>query len=455
MNMKIKKFKETLSEEVEDKYRVVVLTVEHGDNSITSKRIKEESKNLGFPCYIANFKGAYIEDGKIFRKDDESGFDINPSNTVFFFRGTPPQDSMLDLISEIERLGYCCVNSRESISIAADKYRSYIRLRDNGLRQPKTVLVHSEETLEQAFESLDSKFPIILKTLRGSKGVGVLFIESERALKSVVQLIYKIDKDSDILIQEYVKTDFDVRVLILDNEIIATMRRDVVEGDFRSNYSQGAKVSTYKLSEIEKKDCLRAAKAVGGLYSAVDFIASKDRPYILEVNSSPGSEGIEDANNKNIIKEVLEYFKDTKFRYTVPTQCGYYEEIIVEPFGKLIAKFDTGNSVLSVLHAENIEISGNKIKFTTMNRQHITKLVTYKTTKTGSGEEERPVVQLDMIFSNTKLTNIMFALDDRSDMGTDVLLNRYVMSRLNVMVNPQRKFMITTPDESTISKSKR
>jgi len=90
-----------------------------------------------------------------------------------------------------------------------------------------------------------------------------------------------------------------------------------------------------------------------------------------------------------------------------------------------------------------------------MNRQHITKLVTYKTTKTGSGEEERPVVQLDMIFSNTKLTNIMFALDDRSDMGTDVLLNRYVMSRLNVMVNPQRKFMITTPDESTISKSKR
>ena len=446
----MEQFKSFITEQVDSDYRIVVLSVEHGDKAITSKRIKEEANKLDIPNYVIPIQGAYIkyDSGKhtIHSVDDDKGFELD-SSTVVFIRGTPSKDSSLDLISELERLGVCCINSRESISIAADKYRSYIRLRDYGLNQPKTVLVPDADSIEKSFENLDTKFPIILKTLRGSKGVGVLFIESERALNSIIQLIFKSDPQADILIQEYIKTDFDVRVMIIDGRIVATMQRDVLEGDFRSNYSQGAKVKPYKLTELETEQSLLAAKAVGGIFTAVDFIPSNDPknkpPYVLEINSSPGTEGIEDSSGKNIVKELLLHFKDSNVRYTVPTQCGYHEVVTVKPFGDLVAKFDTGNGVLSVLHAEEIQINGKKISFSLNGKSVTTNLIKTYEVQTGGGKDERPVVQLDTSFAGSTY-KFMFGLDDRSELGTDVLLNRFVMNKLNVMVNPQRKYLITT-----------
>ena len=105
-------------------------------------------------------------------------------------------------------------------------------------------------------------------------GVGVLFVESKRALDSLVQLIYKQNKDADVLIQEYIKTDGDVRVVIAGSDIIGTMKREVVEGDFRSNYTQGAGVKSYKLSDEEIRQCMIAAKAVDGDFVAVDTTGS-------------------------------------------------------------------------------------------------------------------------------------------------------------------------------------
>ena len=240
----MEKFKSFITESKEEDYKVVVLSVEHGDNAITAKRIKEESDKLKLSHYIISIDGAYIlyDDGTytIYELGDDKGFEISSNDTVVFVRGTPTKDSSLNLISELEKIGICVVNSRITISTAADKYRTYIKLKDYGLTQPKTVLVPNEDSLEIAVENLDTKFPIIMKTLRGSKGVGVLYIESERALSSIVQLMYKTDSNADLLIQEYIKTDFDVRVIVLDGQVIATMQREVVEGDFRSNFSQGS-----------------------------------------------------------------------------------------------------------------------------------------------------------------------------------------------------------------------
>ena len=447
----MEQFKTFITEEKNSDYRIVVLSVEHGDKSITSKRIKAEADELNIPNYVVQINGSYIkyDNGKhtIYSIDDDKGFDLD-SSTVVFVRGTPTKDSSLDLISELERLGVCCVNSRTSISIAADKYRSYIRLKDYGLTQPKTVLIANEDSVEKSFENLDTKFPIILKTLRGSKGVGVLFVESERSLTSVVQLIFKTDSNADLVIQEYIKTDFDVRVIVLAGKIVATMQRDVLEGDFRSNYSQGAKVKKYKLTQLETEQSLLAAKSVGGILSAVDFIPSSDPekkpPYMLEVNSSPGTEGIEQASGKNIVKEILEHFRNPKMRYTVPTECGYNEVVTIDPFGELIAKFDTGNSVLSVLHADDIQINGKKISFTHNGKSITTNLIKMYEVHTGGGKDERPVVELEMKFAGSSY-KFMFGLDDRTELGTEVLLNRFVMNRLNVMINPQQKYVITTP----------
>jgi len=448
----MEKFKSFITEAKEEKYKIVVLSVEHGDNSITAKRIQKEADKLQLPHYAINIDGTHIsyDNGvyTIYALDDDKGFEISPYDTVVFIRGTPTKDSSLNLISELEKIGICVVNSRETISIAADKFRTYIKLKDYGLTQPKTVLVPNEDSLETAVENLNTKFPIIMKTLRGSKGVGVLFIESERALTSIVQLIYKTDSNADLLIQEYIKTDFDIRAIVLDGQIIATMKREVVEGDFRSNVSQGAKARPYKLTELEIEQVLLAAKALGGILSAVDFIASKNPqknpPYILEVNSSPGTEGIEEANKKNIVKDILEQFKNPDIRYKVPTQCGYEEVVSVDSFGEMVAKFDTGNSVLSVLHAEDIEVKGKKITFSLNGKTITTNLVKTYTVDTGGGEDERPVIKLDMEFAGTMYKDVMFGLNNRTEMGTDVLLNRYTMNRLNVMINPQRKNVITT-----------
>ena len=446
-------FKSFITEDKHENYRVVVISNELGDKAITAERIKEEAKKLNYPHYIVPMDGTYtvFENGQrtIHKSDDDKGFKIHPSDTVIFVRGTPERDSHLDLISQFQRAGYCVVNSRECLEVAADKYRTYLRLKDFGLTQPKTVLIPNKDSIEKSFQNLDTKFPIILKTLRGSKGVGVLFVESERALNSIVQLLFKQDKSSDILIQEYIKTEFDVRVLILGGKIIATMQRDVIEGDFRSNASLGAKVKTYDLSKIEIEHSIRAGKSVGGLLTAVDFIPSSDPenkpPYILEVNSSPGTDGIEDANNKNIVKDILVYFSNPKVRYTVPSECGWEEVVTVKPFGDLTGKFDTGNYKYPVLHAEDVKIVGKKITFTTHDKTITTILKGMYTSVTGGGEDDRPVVELEFEFAGTNFGKIEFGLDDRDRMGTDVLLNRRLMRILNVMVNPQRKYLITAP----------
>jgi len=450
----IKQFGSFLQEAKDsEKYKLLLISTEMGDKAITAERMEEEAEKLGYDHYITKMEGTFIrksDDGvwTVHKEDDEKGFIVSPSDTVCFIRGTPERDSYLDLVSQLERAGICVVNSRECMELASDKYRTYLRLQEYGLNQPKTVLLPKSDIIEKAVEELDTKFPIIMKTLRGSKGVGVLFVESERALQSIVQLLFKQDKQSDLLIQEYIKTEFDVRVLVLGGKIIATMRRDVLEGDFRSNYSQGAEVTTYDLTELEIEQCLRAAKAIGGSFTAVDFIPSKNpkskEPYILEVNTSPGTEGIEKANDKNIVKEVIEYFNDKSLRYTTPSECGWEEIVELGHFGLVTAKFDTGNYKYPVMHAEDIEVKGNKVTFNNGHKTITTKVKGKYTSVTGGGEDERLIIEDEFVFAGKNYGIVEFGLDDRSRMGTDVLLNRKIMSRLNVIVNPQRKYVVTT-----------
>ena len=452
----MEKFKSFIVEEKDiEKYRVLVISTEHGDNSITAERLEDEAKKLGFEFYVVKMNGSYIkfDNGKytIHKDDDTKGFELNSDNTVCFMRGTPSRDSYLDLVSQLERIGIPMVNSRVCLERAADKYRTYLRLKAFGLDQPKTVLCPSPDAAEIAFENLDTKFPIILKTLRGSKGIGVLFVESERSLNSLIQTLYKMDTEADILMQEYIKTDYDVRAIVLDGKVIAAMRRNVVEGDFRSNASQGAKVESIELTKLEIDQCIHAAKSIGGIFTGVDFIPSKNRdtqnPLFLEVNSSPGTESIEEATGLNISKILLEYFKDKKKRYTVPNDCGYYESVTIEPFGTVVAKFDTGNSINCVLHADDIKVVGNQVTFKHKDKTYKTKHYGKYTSVTGGGEDERYIVKYDMEFSGTMYKGIEFGLDNRERMGTEVLLNRKTMRKLNVIVDPQRRFMVTTKAE--------
>jgi RimK family alpha-L-glutamate ligase len=449
------KFKSFLEEQKGEKYKILVISSKPKESEMfhTATRFADEGKALGHEVYIVQVENAYIrfEDGAYYvhNAGDKKGFEISANDTVAFVRGSVRlKKSWLDILSQLEKVGVCMVNSRETVELTSDKYRTYLKLMDFGLTQPKTVLIPNKDGVKEALEALDSEFPIIMKTLEGSKGIGVLFVESERSLTSLVQLLFNQDEESDLLIQEFKKTEYDVRVIVLGGKVIAAMERGVVKGDFRSNVSQGAEVKGFDLTELEIEQSLLASKAVDGAWAAVDFIPSEDRekepPYILEVNHSPGTAGVEKATKMNIVKSVVEYYADPKNRYSVPTQCGYYETLDIKPFGPLVAKFDTGNSVHNVLHAEDVKVSGKKISFKLNGKRISTKLQGTYTSITGGGEDERYIVKLDCNFGGTDYPDIEFGLDDRSRMGTDVLLDRDIMTRFNVVVNPNRKYVITT-----------
>ena len=443
-------FKSFITEEKSEDYRLIVLSNKNespkeSEYFHTAERFIEESKSLDIPSFVLFVESGKILDGKAYQLGDKKGFEISSDNTLAIVRGAvAKRDAWMDMVSQLEKMGISCVNSRSTVQMCSDKYWTALRLADAGVPTPKTALVQNEKSLQESLDVIGEEYPLILKTLRGSKGVGVIFIESRRQLSSLLQLLWKQDETTEILVQSYIKSDFDVRVLVLGGKIQAAMRRGVVEGDFRSNVSQGAKVKEYKLNDEEIAICLNANRAVNGVWTAVDFIKNGKDTFVLEVNSSPGTEGIEEATGKNIIKEVLQYFKNKdNWRYSA-LEVGWEEIVKIKPFGELIAKFDTGNSVKPVIHAEDIKVNGKKITFTLNGKTITTKLVGNYTSLTGGGEDDRYIVELEFEFAGTNYGKVQFGLDDRSEMGSDILLNRSIMNRLNVMVNPSRKYVITT-----------
>ena len=454
--MKAPKFKEFITEAKNEKYRLLIITdePEKAKTFHTANRLQEEAEKLGWKHYLYRLTGGYTsyEDGifRLHNKEDEKGFEVSRNDTIAIIRGSVVRkDSWLDIVSSLEKHSICVVNSRQSINICTDKYRTSLRLADYGIKQPKTVLVNDPEKAVLAFDKLDSKFPVIMKTLRGSKGVGVLFVESEKSLDSIVQLIYKQDEDTDLLLQEYIQTDYDVRVLVLGGKVLATMKRPVIEGDFRSNVSQGSKPEKIKLTEIEIEASLLAAKAVNGVWTAVDFIPSKNRekdpPFVIEVNSSPGTEGIEEASGQNISKEIIQFFANKKNWIKVPSECGYKEVVSIKPFGEIVAKFDTGNSGMPVIHADNMKVIGKQVKWSLLGKTITSDIIRKEEISVGGlrdYDENRFVIKLDVEFLGG-MYETEFTLDNRED-RTPILFDREFMSRVNVMVNPDRKYVVTT-----------
>jgi len=457
----MKSFSEMTEAKVETKqsYRLVVLVERPKklDPAGTSSKLVSKADKLGITTYNCRINGAYLirdEDTgvvTIHNEGDDKGFELD-ADTIVFIRGdVTKKDSYMDLISQIERYGIACNNTRETIEVCCDKFRTYLRLQEIGMNQPKTVLIPNDtpEAVDAAHEALDNKFPMVLKTLSGSKGVGVLLIETERSLQSQVSLIYKIDPYTDILLQEYIESDYDVRCVIVNKEIVGAMKRNKITDDFRSNASQGATVELITLTELEKQECLKAAKGVNGQWCGVDFIPAdnrdKDVPYILEVNHSAGSKAISEALEEDITKMVLKLYFDRDIWRKEPKQCGVLETFEVDG-AVLTGKLDTGNSTsVCSLHADDVEVKGKKVTWTMNGEKHSKPL--HRTIELIKPAESRPVVLMDVEFLNTTY-EVEVSLDKRNQIP--FLVNRDFMQRANLMINPARKFMLTNKSEDGI-----
>jgi RimK family alpha-L-glutamate ligase len=467
--LKIPSISDLLSEQdkpvVKSGVNIVILSVkdqERGEKDVDVKwtvtRIKAYAEAHKIPKYVAYMGSAYVtrKDGelRIHNVDDDEGFIIDPSKTVAMVRGgaqITASSTMTDLLAQLERYNIFCVNSLETIEACGDKYRTYLRLTDFGLPCPRSALIHSEEMIESALKKVGGNFPVVIKLLSGSKGVGVFVSDSHKSLISTLQVMWKLDPHAELLLQEYIESDFDIRVHVLSNTVIAVMKRYVIENDFRSNYSLGSTIESIDITEEQKELCIKAAKSVGAVWAGVDMIIGKadKKPYFIEVNSSPGTYGVEKAVKKDLVSVVMDYVCDTKNWVKVPQVCGFEELIEIDGVGSVVAKFDTGNGATCALQAENIKINdekktvswsynGTEFKDRPYNRK--IKLIKGAI---GGVEVKKVTVLLDVKFSGTNYKNVEFALDDRAGKTTPVLLSRKFMRTMNVVINPQHAFLRT------------
>lgn len=447
-------------EEVEtppEKIKVLVFSgySEENDGNLmkTAGRIKEECDEKGIDCFVAFVPYARSiknEDGTrtVVNKDGEE-FVANRHDTVVVVRGAAAGNSgTLDLISSFEKDGFFVINSRESIDICSDKYRTALTLVEADLPTPRTALITDPQKIDEIHEQVGGEFPVVAKTIRGSKGKGVFILESEQSLKSTIDAVMKIDDEQELILQEYLKIDNDMRVIVLDGEVIAVMERGKVKNDFRTNFSLGADIKEVQISEEIAKIAKRSAKAVGAYFCGVDIaISGKTRkPFVIEVNSSPGSEGIEKATGQNVTSEFLDYILDKDNWKYPPTVVGRREMISIPEIGDLEAKFDTGNMVVNSIHADSYEVRDGVVYWEMNGEEYQNELLDILTVLQGAvaaNKEQRPMIELDIEFMGKKYPKRKFTLDDRSNKGTPVLIGVPFMKEFHIIVDPGKKFIKT------------
>jgi ribosomal protein S6--L-glutamate ligase len=209
------------------------------------------------------------------------------------------------VVRQFEVMNVVTANGSQPIARSRDKLRSLQILSHEGIGLPVTAFAHSPKDVDGVIEAVGGA-PLVIKLLEGTQGIGVVLAENPKAAESVIQAFKGLN--ANILVQEFIKEadGADIRALVVGKKVVAAMMRKSTDGDFRANLHRGAVSSKVKLSPEERSTALRAARAVGLKVAGVDLLRSNHGPVVLEVNSSPGLEGIEKASGKDIAAAIIE-----------------------------------------------------------------------------------------------------------------------------------------------------
>ena len=215
------------------------------------------------------------------------------------------------VVRQFELMGAFSAVTSQAIVRSRDKLRSLQILSKNGLGMPKTAFTNFSKGVEKQLIEQVSGAPVIIKLLEGTQGLGVVLAETKKAAQSVVEAFHGLK--ARIIVQEYIKEakGADIRAFVVHGKVVGAMKRQGAEGEFRSNLHRGGVATVIKLSRLERQAALNAAKALGLDVAGVDMLQSDRGPLILEVNSSPGLEGIEGATGINIAAEIVNFVVDS------------------------------------------------------------------------------------------------------------------------------------------------
>lgn len=279
------------------------------DSSLYStKRLKEAGEKRGHEMKVVNYLRCYMNitshkptvvyGGKTLENFDAIIPRIGASKTFYG----------LAVVRQFEVMGVFSPNESQAISRSRDKLRCVQILAREGIGLPVTGFAHATEDIDGLIETVGGA-PLVIKLLEGTQGIGVVLAETPQAAKSVIQAFKGLN--ANILVQEFIKEagGADIRCFVVGNKVIAAMKRQAPDGEFRSNLHRGGKAEKIKLTPEERSTAVRSAKAMGLGIAGVDLLRSNHGPVVMEVNSSPGLEGIEKATLVDVADKIVEFLE--------------------------------------------------------------------------------------------------------------------------------------------------
>lgn len=287
--------------------KICILTTSPGNYS--NRRMIYESEKRGHQMDVVNYLKCYLHvsstgesaiyyDGRSLSDYDAVIPRVSASHTMF---GT-------SVVRQFEIINTFCVNSSLGIARSRDKLRALQTMARKGIAIPATGSSHSTNDVEGLINSVGGA-PLVVKLLEGTQGVGVVLTKTRKAAESVIQAFSGLK--SDILVQDFIgeAKGSDLRIFVVGRKVVASMMRTAAKGDFRSNVHRGGSARAVRITKEERSMAIRAARELRLNIAGVDIIRSKKGPMILEVNSSPGLEGIEGSTRVNIAEEIIKFIE--------------------------------------------------------------------------------------------------------------------------------------------------
>ena len=274
----------------------------------STKRLKEAGEQRGHQLRVIDYLRCYMNitshrPAVIFQGETLDEFDaviprIGASKT---FYGTA-------VVRQFEMMGTYPLNESQAIIRSRDKLRCLQLLARRGIGLPVTGFANSTKDIDGLIHTVGGA-PLVIKLLEGTQGIGVVLAETDQAARSVIEAFRGLD--ANILVQEFIKEagGSDLRCFVIGDKVVAAMRRQGAPGEFRSNLHRGGHAERVKLTPEERSTAVRAAKTMGLRVAGVDLLRSNHGPVVMEVNSSPGLEGIESATGLDIAGKIVEFLE--------------------------------------------------------------------------------------------------------------------------------------------------
>ena len=272
----------------------------------STRRLVEAARERGHTVHVINPLRCYMNitshSPAIHYKGEQlEGFDavIPRIGASITFYGTA-------VVRQFEMMGVYCVNESVAISRSRDKLRSMQLLARKGIGLPVTGFAHSTKYTDDLIDLVGGS-PLVVKMIEGTQGVGVVLAETKKAAQSVIQAFRSLK--ANILVQEFIKESSgrDIRCWVVGEKVVAAMLRQGPDGEFRSNLHRGGRAEMVRITPEERSTAVRAAKIMGLSVAGVDMLRSNHGPVVMEVNSSPGLEGIEKTTGKDVAGLVVAY----------------------------------------------------------------------------------------------------------------------------------------------------